>query len=91
MPRSLPIALTRSLAVLGVALSVSCDDASQTDACDRYVEYMCDCHNDEYDCEQLRNTYADPDSATLDECAIALEDQEELDAGDCPTGGDTGV
>ena len=87
MTRTLSIAPTLLLAFVGFALP-ACDDAAVANECDDYVDYMCDCHGEEYDCQQLRNTYSDPDSETLDECAIALDDQEDVDAEegvDCET------
>lgn len=91
MTRIAPISLTRGFLVLALGLSVSCDD-SASNACDDYVDYMCECHSADYDCGQLQNTYADPDSSDLDSCQIALEDQEAEDAEnpDFVCGGDTG-
>lgn len=52
------------------------------DPCGDYVDYMCDCHADdeEFDCGELRSTYENADAAVEDECAIALDDQEQADA-----------
>lgn len=66
----------------------------ETDPCDEYVDYMCECHaNDEgFDCQALRNTYADADPAVQDQCAVALREQEDADAANgyvCGEGGDT--
>ncbi len=68
----------RALGVLasGLALWVGCD-APQP--CDEYVDYMCDCHAEEVDCETLRQTYADAAPAVQDQCAIDLSDQEQAD------------
>ena len=90
MTRTLSIAPTLLLAFAGLALP-ACDDAAASNECDEYVDYMCDCHSEEYDCQQLRNTYSDPDYETLDECAIALEDQEKVDAEDGADCGDSGT
>lgn len=76
------ISLARILLVAAAAPALSCDDESSRNACDEYVAYMCDCHEADFDCAQLENTYANPDSADLDSCRIALEDQESTDAGD---------
>ena len=77
---------------LGAALLLpACDDSAGSNECDDYVDYMCDCHSADYDCDQLRNTYSDPDSETLDECAIALEDQEAQDAEDGVACDDSGT
>lgn len=90
MNRLSSIASAPALA-LALLFAPACDDSAGTNECDEYVDYMCDCHPDEYDCDQLRNTYSDPDSETLDECAIALEDQEAQDEADGAVCGDTGV
>ncbi len=80
-PRTL-ISPARVLCLAGLSLVLSCDDAASTNACDAYVAYMCDCHAADYSCDQLENTYANPDSADLDSCRIALDTQEETDAKD---------
>ena len=59
--------------------------------CDRYVDYMCACHDDdpEFDCEDLRDVYADADPSLQDSCAVELAEQREEDeqAGlDCEVG-----
>ena len=73
------IPFLRSILALGLLTAVSCDDAGSTNSCDKYVDYMCDCHSDEYDCAQLETTYAYLDSSLQHECAISLEDQEDED------------
>lgn len=70
-------AATALPAVLLSALLAACDDQGP---CDEYVSYMCDCHPDSADCEDLRITYEDASTDLEDECAIALDDQEEADA-----------
>ena len=80
MLHNTPISLASALRVACLGLVLSCDDESSRNACDQYVAYMCDCHPSDYDCGQLENTYANPDSADLDACRIALEDQEAADA-----------
>ena len=55
---------------------------SEEDPCGDYVDYICDCHADDpdFDCEELRTTYANADAAVQDECAIQLNEQEDADA-----------
>lgn len=66
------------LALLLAPLVLACEP----DPCQYYVDYMCECHDGEdgVDCEELRRTYDNPSSRLQDECAIALEDQEDEDA-----------
>lgn len=54
----------------------------EEDPCGDYVGYMCDCHADdpEFDCDELRSTYENADADIEDQCAIALDDQEQADA-----------
>ena len=82
MPHRTPISPARVLLLAALGAPLSCDDASATNACDAYVAYMCDCHALDFDCGQLENTYANPDSADLDSCRLALDDQEAADAAD---------
>jgi len=51
--------------------------------CDQYVQYMCDCHP-EADCAELRSIYADAGADVQEQCAIALDEQESADGGECP-------
>ena len=83
---------TRALfALLALPLLAACDDSGN--ACDDYVQYVCDC-DDQSACDDATNTYADADSKLQDECQDALEDAEAADeeAGeDCAAYGDTGA
>ncbi len=49
----------------------------EEDSCDRYVEYMCDCHSGEegYDCNELQAQYSDADQSLQDQCSIDLGNQ----------------
>ena len=49
--------------------------------CDRYVDYLCTCHEDdpEYDCETMQNAYADASADMQDQCSIELSDQQAED------------
>ena len=58
------------LILAGLALT-ACDD---TNPCDEYVAYICDCHPDD-DCSSLSNTYDGADTELQDECALALDEQ----------------
>lgn len=50
--------------------------------CDRYVNYVCDCHADdpEYDCEALSASLSNAGQAVQDQCAIDLDDLQDADA-----------
>lgn len=52
--------------------------------CDRYVDYMCDCHADdpEFDCAELNRIYASADPALQDQCAVELTSQQDQDDDD---------
>jgi len=51
------------------------------DPCDEYVDYVCACHDGEegYDCEELRQIYADPDPDLQNQCELDRADLEEAD------------
>ncbi len=52
--------------------------------CQDYVDYMCQCHAEEGDtggtCDALTATYTGADAELQDECVLALEAQQQLDA-----------
>lgn len=52
--------------------------------CDRYVDYMCDCHADDpdYDCAELTRIYASADTTVQDQCAVELTNQQDQDDDD---------
>jgi uncharacterized Ntn-hydrolase superfamily protein len=80
--------MTTAMMAALVALS-GCDDS---DPCAEYVDYICDCHPDD-DCESLSNTYTDADAELQDECALALDDQQDNDdesGHECGESSDTG-
>lgn len=58
-------------------VAASCDD----DPCARYVDYMCECHQDdpEFDCADLRASLQDADPLLKDQCALDLADQQDED------------
>ena len=67
------------MAVAGVfALAASCE---LDDPCQEYVDYLCTCHADDpdFDCEELRTVFSDPDPNLQDQCAIDLGEQQEVD------------
>ncbi len=69
-------------------LFIGLSGCAETDACDEYIQYMCDCHP-EADCEALERQYGEADAATQDDCALELDDQEEVDETSAHTCGDT--
>jgi hypothetical protein len=77
--------------LVGVGLAVLAFAACEVeDPCAEYVDYMCECHP-EVDCDELRNTYADPDPELQEQCTIDLDAQRDSDEADgiCQTGSDT--
>lgn len=68
------------LVTVGLAAGLGCETE---EPCDRYVEYMCDCHDGgEVSCEELSATYIGADPEVQDQCAIELTSQEDADADD---------
>ncbi|MCO4744269.1 MAG: hypothetical protein KC912_05735 [Proteobacteria bacterium] len=61
------------------ALGVACELG---EPCDRYVDYMCDCHVSASECDQLRAELAGADPDIQDQCAIDLSQQEAQDDDD---------
>lgn len=47
--------------------------------CDDYVDYMCSCHGETADCDELSLTYAGADPDVQNECAVLLDQQQEED------------
>lgn len=79
------------LTLLALPLLAACDDGGN--ACDDYVQYVCDC-GDQTACDDATNTYADADSKLQDQCQDSLEDAESADADageDCAAYGDSGA
>lgn len=66
----------RIAAAFALLTLAACDDSSP---CDDYVTYMCDCHP-EKSCSDLETVYGGADTSLDDECAVALDDQEQADA-----------
>lgn len=78
-----------ALAAMSLGLLSAC---VTTNACDNYVDYMCECHADDpdFDCNTLRIIYQDADGEDLSDCSVALDEQqtEDVEAGDdCDPGG----
>lgn len=71
----------RAAATVALALGflglMGCEDQP----CDRYVNYVCDCHDGEegFDCDELSIALSDADPAAQDQCAIDLADLEAED------------
>lgn len=65
--------------VLAVALMGTL--ACEVQPCDRYVNYVCDCHDNdpEYDCEALSASLSNAGQAVQDQCAIDLDDLQDAD------------
>jgi len=85
--------MRRILVVAGGLLVLG--TACLEEPCDRYVDYMCDCHDGEegFDCAELQRVYADADPDIQDQCQIELNAQQRDDEDEghwCATG-DTGV
>jgi hypothetical protein len=71
--------MMRSALVVGMlGLLVACEPEAP---CDRYVDYMCDCHDGEdgVSCGDLEATYLGAGPAIQDECAVLLDEQEAQD------------
>lgn len=70
---------------VGVALLAACEgNLLEETACDRYADYVCDCHADDtgFDCAAFLDLAATADADTIDQCQLdfaALRDQDELD------------
>jgi hypothetical protein len=80
------------LATLGLGVLNAC---VTTNACDNYVDYLCECHADDpdYDCNELRIIYQDASGEDLSDCSVALDEQQDEDEATgegCATGG-TGI
>ena len=85
----LPHAPILASAVVLLSTLTACVDV---DSCEDYVDYMCNCHSEDVDCETIRSTYQGAGSELQDECSLALDDQEILDFEDgyvCSDGTDT--
>jgi len=52
-----------------------------TEPCNRYVDYMCNCHAQDtgFDCEALRQVYSSADPSLQDQCSIDLSQQKTED------------
>lgn len=50
---------------------VGCVSAS---ACDDYVDYICACRAEEFDCNQVRLENQNPDDEQLADCQVELSD-----------------
>jgi len=68
------------LSGVGLGTLVACD----VQPCDRYVDYICVCHDQdpEFDCQELIDVLTDADPDVQDQCAIDLSDQQAQDAAD---------
>lgn len=66
-----------SLSLIGLAVS----GCSSSQPCDDYVDYICQCHQDDpdYDCEQVKTAYEGAEPQVQDECALNLDELEQKD------------
>jgi hypothetical protein len=55
------------------------------DPCEEYVDYLCDCLDDET-CDDTKTTYENADADLKDECSAALDEAETLSK-ECQSGG----
>jgi hypothetical protein len=71
-------------AVFLLSLAVAATPGCMDESCDEYVDYLCTCHEDdpEFDCDVLMATYENADSATQEDCALSLDEQQAEDAQD---------
>lgn len=58
------------------AISVGCE---LSEPCDRYAEYMCDCHLTANECDQLRASVLGSETEVQDQCSIDLSNQQVQD------------
>ena len=54
----------------------------EVDSCDEYVDYMCDCHGTEVNCEELRSAWSSSAIEDQDACSLELDEQIAQDADD---------
>jgi hypothetical protein len=71
----------RRLLVIGAFAASFGMACFEEEPCDRYVDYVCQCHDGEegFDCEEFRLVYADAAAGVQDECAIALDELQAAD------------
>lgn len=70
--------MDRLCLVLSFAWLAACEPS---EPCERYVDYMCDCHDGEEDvvCSEFEATYLGAGADVQDECAVLLDEQQEED------------
>ena len=74
------------LAIAATGLMASDCTTKTTNACDDYVNYMCDCSSE--DCTELTNLYDEPTQEDLEACSRQLDEQQiedEAVGSDCET------
>ncbi len=64
--------------MLSLCMSPACEDETP---CDRYIDYMCDCHADDegFDCQEISDSFANADNDVQDSCALTLSTQKDVD------------
>lgn len=67
--------------LLAAALTGVLSACEEPNACDAYVDHMCNCHGDDPDfsCADLQAAFAEASPEVQDQCTIDLEDQQDAD------------
>jgi hypothetical protein len=63
---------TLSLSILALSMLAACGG----DPCTEYVELLCDCVDEDADCDDLKTTYEDADAELQDQCSAELDNAE---------------
>jgi len=71
----------KRLGLLVVAFVAMAADCELEEPCQDYVDYICTCHADDpdFDCQELRTVFSDAGPELQDQCAIDLDEQQDLD------------
>ena len=72
---------TLSVSILALSMLAACGG----DPCAEYVELLCDCVDEDADCDDLKTTYEDADADLQDQCSSNL-DQAEAESEECQDG-----
>ena len=65
-----------TIAAMGL-MANECGTVKTSNACDDYVNYMCDCSSE--DCIELTNLYDEPTQEDLEACSQRLDEQQAED------------
>ena len=71
----------RSAMMVGGAMLFAGMLGCEVQPCDRYVNYICDCHADDpdFDCNEISQSLANADPSAQDQCSIDLSDLQDED------------